>query len=84
MDPSDRPGRTRDVRRYLAKHGIRDVCLLKGPGYFYFDGKPTEDWVHHTVDVSFLGDLTFDEWLRTDRAMDENPANRKSIRARNR
>ena len=37
--------------------------------------------IDHTVEVSFLGDLTFDQWLQTFKSMDQNPANKRSVRA---
>gem|GEM_PF-6163133 len=76
----DRPKRTSDVSRFLAQNGIREARLVKGPGYFCFEGKATDDWIDHTVEVPFLGDLTYDQWLRTFRAMNDNPANRTSVR----
>ena len=78
MKPDDRPRRTAEVGRYVAQQGIRGVRLCKGPGYFCFEGTPTEDWRDHTVEVTFLSDMTLDEWFRTFKAMNENPANRKS------
>ena len=34
-----RPKRTDEVNRHLARAGIRDVRLVKGPGYFCFEGE---------------------------------------------
>ena len=79
MDGGGRPKRTSEVERYLAQAGIRGVQLFKGPGFFCFEGTPTDDWIDHTVRVMFLNDLTFEQWLQTFRAMDSNPANRESI-----
>ena len=64
----------------MARAGVRGVRLVKGPGYFCFEGTPTEDWIDHTVEIMFLGDLTFEQWLQTFRVMDGNPANRRSVR----
>jgi len=36
------------------------------------------------VEIPFLNDMTYDQWLRTFKAMNENPANRKSTRRSNR
>ena len=80
MQSDGRPKRTSDVVRYLAQAGIRGVQLFKGPGYFCFEGKPTDDWIDHTVRVTFLNDLTLEQWLQTFRAMDSNPSNRQSVR----
>jgi hypothetical protein len=80
MDGDARPKKTEDVGRYLAQAGVKGVRLVKGQGYFCFEGDATEDWVDHTVEVTFLGDLTCEQWLQTFRAMDSNPANRKSVR----
>ena len=80
MNPQDRPKRTSDVGRFLARNGIREAHLVKGPGYFCFEGKATDDWIGHTVEVPFLSDLTCDQWLRTFKAMDDNPANSAGIR----
>ena len=81
MNAGDTHRRTRDVQRYLAKHGVRGVVLLKAPGYFCFEGDATGDWADHTVEVPFLSDMTFDQWLQTFKAMDQNPANSKTVRA---
>ena len=81
MNSDARPKRTREVERCLAQAGCRGAWLLKGPGYFCFEGEPTADWIDHTVEVPFLADLTIGQWLATFRAMDANPANRKSVRA---
>lgn len=81
MSASAFPKRTDDVERYLRQTGIPDVLLIRGRGYFTFEGEATEDWFHTTVEVPFLSDLTLDQWAQTFRAMDGNPANRKSIRA---
>lgn len=80
MQAEARPKKTEDVSRYLAHAGVKGARLVKGPGYFCFEGDATEDWIDHTVEVTFLGDLTCDQWLQTFRAMDANPANHKSIR----
>ena len=80
MDSHQRPKRTNDVQRYFARAGVRNVHLVKGPGYFCFEGEATEDWINHTVEVPFLTDLTCEQWLQTFRAMDANPVNRKSVR----
>lgn len=84
MNPEDRPRRTADVQRYLGRHGFKGVRLVKGPGYFCFEGDPTEDWIDHTVEIPFLNDMSYDQWLRTFKAMNENPTNRKSTRRSNR
>ena len=81
MNANEYPTRSRDVLRYLAKHGVKGVQLFKGPGYFCFEGDATEDWADHTVSVPFLNGLTFDQWLQTFKAMDQNPANSKTVRA---
>jgi hypothetical protein len=81
MQGEARPKKTEEVSRYLAQAGVKGVRLVKGQSYFCFEGDATEDWIDHTVEVTFLGDLTCDQWLQTFRAMDANPANRKSIRA---
>lgn len=74
------PKKTADVSRYLSHAGLPGVRLVKGPGYFCFEGDATDDWIDHTVEVPFLGDMTCEQWLQTFRAMDANPANRKSVR----
>lgn len=80
MKPEDRPKRTSDVERFLTKNGLRGVRLVKGPGYFCFEGTPTDDWIDHTVEVPFLSNMTCDQWLRTFKAMNDNPANSASVR----
>jgi len=67
---TDRPRRTRDVEQYLAKAGVRNVILVKGPGFFCFEGTGADGWVDHTARVTFLTDLTLDEWLQKFRSMD--------------
>jgi len=67
MEGTDRPHRTRDVQQFFAKNGIRDAFPVKGPGFFCFEGTATDDWRDRTVHVTFLADLTFDQWLRTSR-----------------
>jgi hypothetical protein len=81
LSDEDRPSRTREVDHYLARHGHKGAKLFKGPGFFCFEGEPTEDWIDHTVNVSLLKDLTLQQWLATYRSMDSNPTNRKGIRA---
>lgn len=76
---SVRPKSTRDVVAHLRRNGIRDTVLNAGGGFFCFEGPATEDWIDHTVRVSFLGDLTLDQWLQTYQAMASNPTNQKSI-----
>ncbi len=84
MKPEDRPKRTSDVNRFLARSGIRDAHLVKGPGYFCFEGKATDDWIDHTVEMPFLSDMTCEQWLQTFKAMNDNPANRLSVRSTSR
>jgi len=80
MKPNDRPKRTVDVKCFLTKNGIREAHLVKGQGCFCFEGKATNNWISHTVEVLFLSDLTFDQWMRTFKAMNDNPANNAIIR----
>ncbi len=76
-----RPKRTSEVVAYIRRAGGKGVQLSKGQGVFCFEGPPTEDWIDHTVHVMFLADLTLEQWLQTFRAMDSNPANRRSVQA---
>jgi len=75
------PERTEEVVRYLKQLGIPGVKLVKGPGYFCFEGPATDDWINHTVEVPFPSELTLDQWSQTFRAMNDNPNNRSTVRA---
>lgn len=79
-----RPKASREIDAHLRRNGIRDAYLLKGQGICSFEGEATNDWIDHIVRVSFLGDLTLDQWLQTYQAMDSNPANRLSTCQSNR
>ena len=78
------PKKTIEVNRQLARAGIRGARLVKGPGYFCFEGPPTKDWIDHTVEVTFLGELTCNQWLETFRCMNANPTNSKRVRVAHR
>ena len=73
MDGNNRPHRTRDVERFLRQNDISGVQLVKGPGWFCFEGEPTAGWTNHTVQVSFLADLTLDGWLDAFRSLQRSP-----------
>ena len=79
MNPTDYPKSTAEVSRYIAKSGFKGIRLVKGPGYFCFEGDLTNDWRDHTIAVPFLNYLTLGQWLGTFKAMDSNPANRLSV-----
>lgn len=64
----------------LRRTASATLIRSRGPGYSCFEGKATEDWIDHTVEVPFLADLTCEQWLRTFRAMNNNPANSASVR----
>jgi hypothetical protein len=60
---SSYPKRSRDVTAYLKQHGYEGYELVKGRGYFYFDGPDTAAWPATSVYTYRLGHLTLDQWL---------------------
>jgi len=70
-DGSIRPTKLPQVNKFLQQHGIKDVRLERGHGYFQFWGMPIDDWLNRVVVVDRLDGLTLDEWLEKYRQLEE-------------
>jgi len=68
---SSRPTKLPQVNKYLQQHGIRNVRLERGHGYFTFWGVPIDDWLNRVVVVDRLDALTLGEWLEKYRQLEE-------------
>lgn len=51
------------VNREFENRGI-DERLVKGHGYFYFEGGESEKWYTSSVMVNTLNQLTLDGWIK--------------------
>jgi len=60
---SIRPTKLPQVIKFLQQHGIKDVRLERGHGYFTFWGVPIDDWLNRVVVIDRLDALTLDQWL---------------------
>ena|SRR5438094_930196 len=70
-DGSIRPTKLPRVNKFLQQHGIKDVRLERGHGYFQFWGMPIDKWLNRVVVVDRLDALTLDEWLWKYRQLEE-------------
>jgi hypothetical protein len=52
----------KSVNKGLADSGTK-AELVKGAGYFIFQGGETEDWIDRTVAVATINSLTLEQWL---------------------
>jgi hypothetical protein len=50
------------INEELAKRG-RKAVLVKGDGYFYFDGGETVAWLDRTVKARTINTLTLKQWI---------------------
>jgi len=48
------------VNRALAQYNVQ---LVRGKGYFYFDGPGTERWAATAVYVNSLNQLSLEQWI---------------------
>ena len=48
-DGAIRPTKLPQVNKFLREHGIEDVRLERGHGYFTFWGVPIDDWLNRVV-----------------------------------
>jgi hypothetical protein len=70
-DGSTRPTKLPQVNKFLQRHGIKDVRLERGHGYFTFWGVPIDDWLNRVVVVDRLDALTLEQWLAKYRQLEE-------------
>jgi len=68
---STRPTKLPQVNKFLAQHGIKNVRLERGHGYFTFWGMPIDKWLNRVVMADRLGELTLDEWLEKYRELEK-------------
>ena len=84
---SIRPTKLPQVNKFLQQHGIKDVRLERGHGYFTFWGAAIDQWLNRVVVVDRLDAMTLAEWLGKYRQLEEqnqsaNPFQGKSKRRR--
>jgi len=89
MAGSIKPTRLPQVNNFLRQHGIADVRLERGHGYFTFWGVPIDHWLNRIVVGDRLDALTLDEWLEKYRQLEKqnkraNPLNGVSGKSRSR
>ena len=82
---SSRPTKLPQVNKFLQQHGIENVRLERGHGYFTFWGVPIDQWLNRVVVVDRLDALTLEQWLEKYRQLEEqnkraNPLAEKSRR----
>src|SRR5881296_206746 len=70
-DGSIRPTKLPQVNKFLQQHGIKNVRLERGHGYFTFWGVPIDKWLNRVVVGERLDALTLDEWLEKYRQLEE-------------
>ncbi len=70
-DGSTRPAKLPQVNKFLQQHGIKNVRLERGHGYFQFWGVPIDRWLNRVVVVDRLDALTLNEWLGKYRQLEE-------------
>ena len=82
MDGGDHPKSTAQVNQYLHSHGVpKDVKLVRGKGYFYFDGGDTSGWYTSSVYTYQVSDFNLEAWLGEYKDLESdqrNPNKRKS------
>jgi hypothetical protein len=85
IDGSLHPTKLPQVNKFLQQHGIKNIRLERGHGYFQFWGMPIDKWLNRLVVVDRLDALTLNEWLAKYRQLEEqnqraNPFQKKSTR----
>jgi hypothetical protein len=53
----------KQVNKALAEAGFPNAELVKGEGYYYFDGDDTDGFFEQGVYVNFLNALSVTEWV---------------------
>jgi hypothetical protein len=71
LPASTRPTKLPQVNKFLQQHGIKNVRLERGHGYFQFWGMPIDKWLNRVVVVDRLNGLTLDEWLAKYRQLEQ-------------
>jgi len=66
-----RPTKLPQVNKFLQQHGIADVRLERGHGYFTFWGVPIDDWLNRIVVGDRLDALTLNQWLEKYRQLEQ-------------
>jgi len=84
-DGSLHPTKLPQVNKFLQQHGIKNIRLERGHGYFQFWGMPIDKWLNRLVVVDRLDAFSLDEWLGKYRQLEEqnqraNPFQKKSKR----
>jgi hypothetical protein len=59
------------VNQFLQQHGITNVRLERGHGYFTFWGVPIDKWLSRVVVVDRLDALTLQQWLEKYRELEK-------------
>lgn len=73
---NDHPKSTIQVNKYLHSRGVpEDVKLIKGKGYFYFDGGNTSRWYTSSVYTSRVSDLKLESWYNEYRELESDSRN---------
>lgn len=63
------PGNVNHVNNYFKQHGLGQYKIVRGKGYFYFDGPGTETWHSSSVYVYNINQLSLEQWLNALRDM---------------
>ncbi len=71
LGASIRPTKLPQVNKFLQQHGIKDVRLERGHGYFTFWGVPIDDWLNRIVVGDRLDALTLEQWLEKYRQLEQ-------------
>src|ERR1051325_8474580 len=71
LDGSTRPTKLPQVNKFLQQHGIKNIRLERGRGYFQFWGLAIDKWLNRVVVTDRLDDFTLDEWLAKYRQLEE-------------
>jgi hypothetical protein len=71
VEGSVRPMRLPQVNSFLKAHGIDDVQLERGHGYFQFWGVPIDHWLSRVIVGDRLDERTLDQWLETYRQLEK-------------
>jgi hypothetical protein len=85
IEGSLHPTKLPQVNKFLQQHGIKNIRLERGHGYFQFWGVSIDKWLNRVVVVDRLDALTLDEWLGKYRQLEKqnqraNPFQEKSKR----
>jgi len=71
-DMSVYPRSILDVNKALRQAGYGEYTLVRGKGYFYFDGPGTEMWYTTSVPVYHVYHLDLDQWVQRFKELGED------------